>query len=274
MIFETHIPQGLLARYVDHIIFFEGYTAQHKADKLLPDGGIYMIINMLDKPERLYRDEKLSVYKQFTGCFISGQHKRFIFIEAEHSSNMAIKFRLGGAAPFFKFSIGELNNKVQQLEPILGKSVSRVRSAIIREKNTAKKFELIEQFLLAALRKDFSENARFRESLELLASLPELISIKELAAKAGVTQKHLISLFRKQVGLSPKALARIFRFQKVILELEKNKKIDWLQIATDCGYYDQAHFIRDFYTFSGIRPSAYPNQKGDYMNYLPVKQPG
>jgi len=274
MIFETHIPKGPLARYIDHIIFFDGYTAQHKADKLLPDGGIYMIINMLDKPERLFSDEKLSVYKQFTGCFISGQHKRFIFIEAEHSSNMAIKFKLGGAAPFFNFPISELNNKVQQLEPFFGKKISQVRSAIIAEKDTAKKFELIEQFFLNNIRKDFSENALFYESLELLASSPGLITIKDLALKAGITQKHLISLFRKQVGLSPKALGRIFRFQKVILELEKNKNIDWLQIVTDCGYYDQAHFIRDFYTFSGLRPSTYPKHKGDYMNYLPVKREG
>lgn len=271
MIFKTHIPTGILANYIENIVFFEGYTAQHKADKLLPDGGIYMILNMLNKPERLYRDEKLTRYQQFTGCFISGQHKHFIFIEAEHSSNMAVKFKLGGAAPFFDFPISQLNNKVQQLEPIMGKKISDVRAAIINEKNIDKKFELIEQFFLNNLVKGFNHHAPFYRSLHLLASSPELLNIKQLAGIVGVTQKHFISLFRKQVGLSPKALARIFRFQKVILELEKNKKIDWLQIAVDSGYYDQAHFIRDFYTYSGIKPTAYSQHKGDYVNYLPVK---
>jgi len=271
MVFETYIPTGHLSKYVDNIVFFEGYTAEHTADKLLPDGGIYLIINMLEKPEKLYRDEKLSSYEVFSGCFISGQHKHFIFIEAEHSSNMAVKFKLGGAAPFFDFPISVLNNKVQQLESLLGDKITHVRQEIIHEKKVSKKFDLIEEFFLKIIRKDFIHNDKFYHMLDLLSASPELLSIRQLAEKTGVTQKHLISLFHKQVGLGPKALSRIFRFQKVIMELEKNKKADWMQIAVDCGYYDQAHFIRDFYAFSGIRPSAYPEQKGDYVNYIPIR---
>lgn len=271
MIFETHIPQGRLSKYIDNIIFFEGYTAEHRADKLLPDGGIYIIINMLEKPERLYLDEQLTTYKEFTGCFISGQQKRFIFIEAEHASNMAIKFKLGGASPFFDFPVSKLNNKVMQLEPILGPKISELRQAILDEKKVAGKFKKAEDFFLANIRSDFSDNDKFREVLEFIAERPTLATIKQLATMAGVTQKHLITLFGRQVGLTPKALARIFRFQKVIAELEKTQKLDWMQVAVDCGYYDQAHFIKDFYAFSGIRPGAYPEQKGDYINYLPVK---
>ncbi len=271
MIFEVHQPSGLLADYIDNIVFFEGYTAEHRADKLLPDGGIYFIINMLDKPEKLYKDEALTSYQEFSGCFISGQHKQFIFIEAEHSSNMAIKFKLGGAAPFFQFPVSQLNNKVQQLEPILGKSVSKVRRDIINEKNVAHKFTRIENYLLGIFREDYKENVKFRSTLQFLADSPQMATIKELAHKTGVTQKHLITLFNNQVGLTPKALSRIFRFQRVIMQLEKNPAIDWLQVATDCGYYDQAHFIKDFYAFSGIRPSSYSEQRGDYVNYLPIK---
>ncbi len=92
-----------------------------------------------------------------------------------------------------------------------------------------------------------------------------------MAEELGVSQKHLIARFHKQVGLTPKSLLRVFRFQKVIQELEEKGKVDWLQIVTDCGYYDQAHFIRDFYAFSGIRPGLYKNSRGEYTNYLPVE---
>jgi AraC-like DNA-binding protein len=271
MIYEVHVPKGVLAKYIDNIVFFEGYTAQHKADKLLPDGGIYMIINMLEKPEKLYKDEHLKKFEEFTGCFISGQHKNFIFIEAEHSSNMAIKFKLGGAAPFFNFPISHLNNKVQQLEPILGKEIENVRKEIINEKDISKKFELIENYFLKTIRKEYEKNLAFMEVLEFLATSPHLANISQLSDKMNVSQKHLITLFNKQVGLTPKALARIFRFQKVILQLEEKEKTDWLQIAIDCGYYDQAHFVKDFYSFSGIRPTGYAEQKGEYLNYIPVK---
>ena len=38
----------------------------------------------------------------------------------------------------------------------------------------------------------------------------------------------------------------------------------------ECGYYDQAHFIKEFQTFSGLNPSAYLTQRGDYLNYIPI----
>ncbi|HOZ87343.1 MAG TPA: helix-turn-helix domain-containing protein [Bacteroidia bacterium] len=270
MVFQQHTPSGPLAHYIENIVFFEGYTAAHKADKLLPDGGIYLIINMLEKPGKLYKNEKLDVYEEFSGCFISGQHKGYIFIEADHSSNMALKFKAGGANPFFDFPISRLNNKVQQLQPILGDGIEELRNTIIQERHIPQKFQLLENYLLGIMRKDHVFSEKFHEVLNFLANTPELASIGELAKKMGVTQKHLITLFSKQVGLNPKALARIYRFQKVIGLLEKNMPVDWLQMTTDCGYYDQAHFIRDFYAFSGIKPSHYPAQKGEYLNYIPV----
>lgn len=271
MIYEVHKPAGLLADYIENIIFFDGYTAEHRVDKLLPDGGIYLIINMLEKPERLYKNEKLDDYREFTGCFISGQHKNYIFIEADHASNMALKFKPGGAHPFFDFPISRLNNKVMQLQPILGDVVEELRKKIISEKSIPKKFELLEHYLLSIMKPQQVQQEKFSEVLQFLSQSPELANIKSLAAKMGVSQKHLITLFSRQVGLTPKALGRIYRFQKVIAALENNKAIDWLQMSTDCGYYDQAHFIRDFYAFSGIRPSHYSLQKGEYMNYIPVK---
>lgn len=271
MIFEMHKPKGDLSCYIEEIIFYEGYTAEHRADKLLPDGGIYLIINMLEKPGKLYKNEELKSYKEFKNCFISGQHKSYIFIEADHSSNMAVKFKLGGAAPFFDFAISQLNNKVQQVAPLIGNEIEKVRKEIIAEKNVAKKIELIENYFLRSIRKDFVYNPVFAEVLQSLTENPQLSLVKAMADKMNISQKHLITLFNKQVGLTPKSLVRIFRFQKVIHELEKKKKVDWMQVATDCGYYDQAHFIKDFHTFSGIKPSVYSDKKGDYINYLPIK---
>lgn len=270
MIFEQHFPTGILSKYIDHFVFFEGYTAEHRADKLLPDGGIYLIMNMLEKPERLYQDLELTKYEEFTGSFISGQHKSYIFIEADHGSNMATRFKPGGAHPFFDFPISRLNNKVQQLEPILGSKVENCRKQIIAEKDVRKKFQLLETFYLGLLRPDYVDNHDLFNVLQTLEEEPDKANVAQFSKIMGLSQKQLLSIFNKQVGLNPKSLIRIFRFQKVIQALEKNEKIDWLQVATDCGYYDQAHFVKDFYAFSGITPGLYPEQKGDYLNYIPI----
>ena len=99
---------------------------------------------------------------------------------------------------------------------------------------------------------------------------PTLNSIFTISQHSGYSNKHFIQIFKKHVGLTPKSYQRIVRFNKVLQEIEKYKKIDWLKISLDCGYYDQAHFINEFKTFSGINPSEYLQQRGEYLNYIPI----
>lgn len=270
MIFEQHIPTGLLSQFIENIVFYEGYSAQHLVDKLLPDGSINLLMDMCNKSSKLYHDLELKKSTAFTGSFVSGQHKGFILIEANHSSMMVTRFKLGGAYPFFDFPISKLNDTVTQLEPIWGKKIEVVRKSIIKEKEINKKFELVEDFYLSQLSKNFKRDESFEKVLYHLSEKPQQSSIKELAALMQVSQKHLITLFDKRVGLKPKYLARIYRFQKAIIKLEHQDKIDWIDVAHECGYYDQSHFIRDFLEFSGINPSDYPHLKGEYMNYIPL----
>lgn len=271
MVFEQHIPKGILSEFIENIVFYDGYSAQHLVDKLLPDGSINLLMDMSNKPSKLFFDLELKKSTDFTGSFISGQHKGFMLIEANHSSMLVTRFKPGGAYPFFNFPISELNDSVKQLEPICGDKIEQARKAIIAEKEISKKFELVEEFYLKQLRKDHKRDESFEKVLSHLYSNPQDSSIKELAELMQVSQKHLISLFDKRVGLKPKYLARIFRFQKAIQKLEHQEKIDWIDLAHECGYYDQSHFIRDFLEFSGINPSDYPNLKGEYMNYIPLE---
>lgn len=270
MIFKQHTPCGILSAFIENIVFYADYSAEHLVDKLLPDGSINLLMDMSNKPSRLYHDLELKKSTAFNGSFISGQHKGYMLIEANHSSMMVTRFKPGGAFPFFDFPVSELNNSVKQLEPIWGDKVEKTRKAIIAEKEIEKKFELIEEFYVSKIRTDFKRDEAFETVIAHLIANPHLSNIRELAGLMGVSQKHLITLFDKRVGLKPKYLARIFRFQKAIQKLEHQDKIDWIDIAHECGYYDQSHFIRDFLEFSGINPSDYQYLKGEYMNYIPL----
>ncbi len=77
-------------------------------------------------------------------------------------------------------------------------------------------------------------------------------------------------MFKKQVGITPKAYLKIMRFQKTINEIEQSGNIDWALLSHDCGFYDQAHFINDFKLFSGFAPEEYIKRKSKYVNYIPV----
>jgi transcriptional regulator GlxA family with amidase domain len=69
--------------------------------------------------------------------------------------------------------------------------------------------------------------------------------------------KHLGSLFRAHVGLTPKAYARVFRFRRSVDLVQKGARLDWARVAMACGYYDQAHFNREFREFAGMTPGEF-----------------
>jgi AraC-like DNA-binding protein len=80
------------------------------------------------------------------------------------------------------------------------------------------------------------------------------IETSELAFRLGLSTRQLQRKFKVEVGIGPKLLGRIQRFQHVFSALESSR--DWVQAAVACGYYDQAHLIRDFRELSGEAPAA------------------
>jgi AraC-like DNA-binding protein len=68
--------------------------------------------------------------------------------------------------------------------------------------------------------------------------------------------------------LTPKLFARVCAFQRVIRSIGQRSEIDWADTAATCGYYDQAHLIREFRAFSGLTPVSYLARRGPYLNYL------
>jgi AraC-like DNA-binding protein len=75
---------------------------------------------------------------------------------------------------------------------------------------------------------------------------------------------------RKTVGTSPKLLARIFRFQSVISLVKDCAEVNWTQVAHHCGYYDQAHMIREFHLFSNATPRDYLKHRDEDENHIIV----
>ena len=97
-------------------------------------------------------------------------------------------------------------------------------------------------------------------------------SIGEMIGKVGLSPRRFVQVFTEEVGVTPKLFCRIRRFQQVLRRIQKERRVEWVDVATDCGYYDQAHFIRDFRAFSGLNPSSYLVQRGEHLNHVPVAE--
>jgi len=94
--------------------------------------------------------------------------------------------------------------------------------------------------------------------------------VAECARQAGVSIRHLSQVFREEVGIQPKAWWRIQRFQAAIKDLYRGADLPWAELALQCGYYDQSHFINEFRAFSGINPTTYMQLRGPWQNHVPL----
>lgn len=83
------------------------------------------------------------------------------------------------------------------------------------------------------------------------------VRVDALAFDAGMSARQLRRLFVDEIGLSPKHFCRVIRFRHSLSQLSRGRRADWAQVALDCGYYDQAHFINEFRELSGFTPGEY-----------------
>jgi len=119
------------------------------------------------------------------------------------------------------------------------------------------KFALLERTLLDVA---FRPLARHPAATFALAALKRDSSVRssaDVARELQMSQRRFIQIFRDEIGLTPKLYARIERLQAVLRRIELLDDVDWADVASSCGYFDQSHFIHDFREFTGLRPSDY-----------------
>jgi methylphosphotriester-DNA--protein-cysteine methyltransferase len=270
MVVEFHRPGPPLDRFIRHFVFFEGMQADHAADRLLPDGGIDLIFDLTESPKKLFDNDDLTRYTTLKRSWISGLRTGFITIDAAGSSMFNIHFRADGAYPFFRMPLTGIRDRVVELDCVIGNAAHDFRDALLAAATPAAKFRVASQRLLAMARMAPAAEPVVQYAVDRIDGRPDRARIADITSRTGYTHKHFVHLFEKHTGLTPKYYARIMKFQLVLGSIERSGAVDWPQLAIECGYYDQSHFINEFRRFSGINPASYLAARGEHLNYLPL----
>jgi AraC-like DNA-binding protein len=270
MIFRTRVPRPPLSYFVENLWFYQDLEVNYTKEKLLPDASVELIVDLGDGPKKLYDRADILRYTGYRHCWISGMQSRYIVIGAENgSSMMGAHFRTGGAAPFFGFPISELTSNVVELDLIWKREILSLRDQLLEAKASDAKFDLLEAYLIAKAQSRLEPDKTISAALAALHSWP-VLPLRELASRLGVSHKQMIARFDCRVGLTPKVTSRVLRFRKSLAAAHGVPIPDWSDIAADCGYYDQAHFIHEFQQFAGMTPSEYHRKRTEYPHYIPV----
>ncbi len=272
MILKYIRPHFPLNQYIGYLTYYSGYMPEHFIERLVPDGTVNIIINLDEIPKYIYDNHTLEKKIRFTRAWVSGMQSNYISISAESGSEMMIiQFLPGGSFPFLKIPVNELQDIVIDAELILGNKFIELRDRINETNEIKRKFDIVEYWFLKKYEEKFEPDDVIKLTIDKIKRNPSVENLQIIRDSTGYSQKQFIHIFKKYVGLTPKLYQRIVRFNHVLTEIKTFNYANWTSLALDCGYYDQAHFIREFREFSGFNPAKYLRDHSEYINYIPIK---
>ena len=251
-----HHPSPPLDRYII-CLWYTDLRIPYRWEKILPTGTLELIVNF-GAPFRLYDRDDLTRYDLQTESWLVGLHTAYLINEPVAETHMiGVRFKPAGAAAFFRLPASELHNQVVPAEPLWGRFAAEARERLYAAPTVAARFALLERLLLARLLDAPRGLDVVQFAVDAIARRGGALSIKALSDQIGISQKHLDAQFRRMVGVSPKTLARIYRFQQVLESIDPARPVDWAGLAHTALYYDQSHFNKDFAAFTGFSPTEY-----------------
>jgi AraC-like DNA-binding protein len=167
----------------------------------------------------------------------------------------AVKFRPGGYAAFTGRLPG--HDTVTQPGRELGLSADRLLSAVLAEEDDAARTAVLDS-ALAPLAPEPPE--AYLDLLGLVGAMiddRDLVRVDQVAALGVMSVRSLQRLFATYVGVTPKAVLARYRLQDAAAAIDAGEAGDLAGLAASLGWFDQAHFSRDFRAVVGVTPSAY-----------------
>jgi AraC-like DNA-binding protein len=259
--YQEHPISDLLKPYVTLIwsMETEGKTSSIAPVRILPDTCVEFVIHFKKPYVTTFPDHVRSLQPQ---SFIVGQMKRpFVMEPAGGVGLIAARFSAWGAYHFFSFPLREVADQFVDLNFLWSHRAKEIEYRIITEKNTSRRIERLQEILLLQLLQNNQHDKTVDYALSLIRASNGLLSIRDLAQAAGCSERQLLRKFDRCVGLSPKEFARIVRVHHALRALRLYPEKSLTEVTYECGYHDQAHFIREFNAFTGFTPGEYNNKK-------------
>ncbi len=260
--FETHAG---LAPYVQLVWMMESEHEDDHAPKslIVPDGIVEIVFHYGDPWITTVAGGKRMVQPR---SFAVSQMRKYIEIESNGLTGfVSVRFFPWGAYHFFDTQVrGFLDDTVstrtlwsKHYEDLMEKLRTAGGTGGTGGTGGADFASVVQGFQLDRLEEHYKDDAALDEAVKLIRSAGGRLSIEEVGESVGLSRKQLERKFASTVGTTPKTFARISRFLNICHHLDKYRGSTLTRLAHECGYFDQAHFIREFSAFTGFTPKAF-----------------
>lgn len=224
----------------------------------VPHTKIVLIIS-LGTQMRVVDPRSVSTRERLLGTYVAGLFDSQVFTEyLGTSEGIQVDFTPLGAQRLLGVAMTEVTNTVVTLSDILGARARQFEEQLLDTPGIDARMDLVEAFILRRMAESEPTPRAIDWAWRQIHLSGGNVGIGSLAEATGQGHKRLIAGFRQHVGMPPAMLSRLVRFERAVSHIQRSGTGSRLaEIALDAGYYDQAHFNREFRTFTGVTPLAY-----------------
>lgn len=223
-------------------------NADRQHIRVLPDTCVELFINYTSTPIAIISN------KTYRHSIITYRTSRPIDVQMRKGSGcLAICFYPGMAYRFFHLPMHELTDTTALLADVWKGMATQIEDELANAPTNYERAAIAQQYLLQQLARSKADK-QVGYCLHQANHSVDVLSVQQLANDTGISQRHLSRRFQKHIGLSPKEFLRVSRFVRSLQHLKKFPALSLTDIAYESGYYDQAHFIRDYKIYAGYTP--------------------
>jgi AraC-like DNA-binding protein len=267
MEYVSRVPRAPLDGLIDDLYYLEGAPPYPRLT-LPPSPAAWLIVN-LGAPFRIRAGTDIDAAEYADGVVVTTPTRALEFGYPPGTRSVGVHFKPWGPAPFLPMPAGELCDRPVTLEDVWGRpTVAELRDRLATAAGPHEMLTLLEDQLMRLV----CETAGLglvRHTSSVIAAATGAVAIGELSVAAGVSSTHLAQRFKEVIGVTPKRLARTYRFTATVLAIDPAGPVDWAELAARAGYYDQAHFGHEFRTFTGLTPTRYLDVRRRFLREHP-----